>query len=246
MGLIGRAVKNVARRAGLDVRRHDPWSAPAARRTRLLASNDFALVLDVGANGGQYGRELRARGYAGDIVSFEPGSNAYARLEQTAADDSRWRCLRVALGETRGTKSLNVATNEGASSSFLALTEAHGTSAPLVGYMGTETVEMVSLDELADELLPPAGHVWLKVDVQGYELHVLQGAARNLARIDSLELEVSLVELYEGQPLFDEVLRFVQEAGFRTVDVSPEFLHPATGQMLQANLIAVRPRLGAT
>jgi hypothetical protein len=125
------------------------------------------------------------------------------------------------------------------------LTRAHESSAPLVGYAATETVEMVPLDELAGDLLPAVGRVWLKLDVQGYELRVLEGASRSLSRIDALELELSLVELYAGQPLFDEVLRFVQEAGFQTADVSPEFVHPATGQMLQANLVALRRGLEA-
>jgi FkbM family methyltransferase len=246
MGSIGRVVKNLARRAGLDVRRHDPWSSPAARRTRLLAGNDFVLVLDVGANSGQYGRELRQRGYVNDIVSFEPGADAFSRLEHATAGDARWRCLRLALGETRGTRHLNIATNEGASSSFLALTRTHQTSAPLVGYAGTETVEMATLDDLAGDLLPAAGRVWLKLDAQGYELRILEGASQALSRIDALELEASLVELYAGQPLFDEVLRFVQEAGFQTADISPEFVHPVTGRMLQANLVVLRPGLAAT
>lgn len=246
MGSIARAVKNLARRAGVDVRRHDPWSSPAARRSRLLQACGFTLVLDVGANSGQYGRELRQRGYASDIVSFEPGTTAFSRLEQAAAGDPRWRCLRLALGETRGSRPLNIATNEGASSSLLALTPAQESAAPLVVYAGAETVEMATLDDLAGDLLPAAGRVWLKLDAQGYELRILEGASQTLSRIDALELEVSLVELYSGQPLFDEVLRFVQEAGFQTTDVAPEFVHPHTGRMLQANLFALRPGVGAT
>jgi FkbM family methyltransferase len=246
MSSIGRAVKSLARRAGVDVRRHDPWDSPAARRTRLLAGNDFELVLDVGANTGQYGRELRERGYVNDIVSFEPGADAFSQLEHATAGDARWRCLRIALGEARGTRPLNIATNEGASSSFLALTRTHESSAPLVTYAGAETVEMAALDDLAGDLLPATGLVWLKLDAQGYELRILEGAAQALSRIGAVEVELSLVELYAGQPLFDEVLRFVQEAGFQTADVSPEFVHPVTGRMLQANLVALRRGLGAT
>lgn len=104
---------------------------------------------------------------------------------------------------------------------------------------------MASLDELAPELLRADGAVWLKLDVQGYELHVLRGATRALPRVDALELELSLVELYEGQPFFDEVLRFVQDAGFRTVDVEPEFVNPMTGEMLQLNLVTMRRSTGA-
>lgn len=222
------------------MRRHDPWASPASRRARLLAEGGFGLVLDVGANAGQFGRELRQNGYRKTIVSFEPLSAAYARLEEAASGDPDWQCKQLALGETSGPRPLNVATNEGASSSFLPMADELGSSAPSVTYEGVETVEVTTLDELAPDLFTGDEPVWLKLDVQGYELRVLEGATRTLPRLDAVELELSLVELYKGQPLFDEVLRVLQDAGFRTADVSPEFVHPATGRMLQANLVALR------
>jgi FkbM family methyltransferase len=234
-------IVGLARRAGVDVRRHDPWGSLAARRQRWLLAEEIELVLDAGANSGQYGAELREHGYRGAIVSFEPGAAAYQGLERAAAADPLWRCRRVGLGERAGRLALNVASNEGASSSFLSFGEAHFASAPLVTYAGTETVDVSTLDELAGEGLFPQGRTWLKLDVQGYELHVLEGARHTLPRIHALELELSLVGLYDGQPLFDQLLRFVQEAGFRTVDVAPEFVDPRTGRMLQVNLLAIRP-----
>jgi FkbM family methyltransferase len=235
-----RAAKGLARRAGADVRRHDPWATSGARRRRLLGDGGFGLVLDVGANAGQFGRELRENGYRSAIVSFEPLSVAYERLEEAASGDPEWHCRRLALGETGGRRPLNVATNEGASSSFLPLNEAFGSSAPSVAYAGAETVEVATLDELAGELFTGAERIWLKLDVQGYELRVLEGATSALPRIDAVEIELSFVELYTGQSLFDEVIRVLQDAGFRTVDVSPEFVHPTTGRMLQVNVVALR------
>jgi FkbM family methyltransferase len=241
MPRIGSAIKALARRLGVDIARHDPWSLPAARRSRLLAEGCFELVLDVGANSGQTGVALRNYGYRGPLVSFEPLRDAFERLQSAAAGDPGWQCRNLALGEQSGTRLINVATNDGASSSFYPLADAHVSAAPTVAYRGTETVEMASLDELAPELVPETGGIWLKLDVQGYESQVLEGAAATLPRIDAVELELSLVELYDGQPLFDEVLRALQDAGFRTVDVSPEFVNPTTGRLLQVNVIALRP-----
>ncbi|MHB1243672.1 MAG: FkbM family methyltransferase, partial [Gaiellaceae bacterium] len=60
------AIKGLLRRAGVDARRHDPWASLAARRARLLDEGGYGLVLEVGANSGQYGRELRAHGPRGE------------------------------------------------------------------------------------------------------------------------------------------------------------------------------------
>lgn len=237
------AIKGLLRRAGVDARRHDPWASLAARRARLLDEGGYGLVLEVGANSGQYGRELRAHGPRGEIVSFEPGRRAFELLERMAAGDDRWDCRRLALGESSGRRSINIASNEGASSSFMTLTETHASSAPAVTFETREDVEVATLDDVASEALRDAAPVWLKLDVQGFELPVLTGAEATLPRIAALEVEVSLVELYRGQALFDEMLRFIREAGFRTADVSPEFVHPQTGRMLQANVIALRPAM---
>jgi len=240
---VRRAIKDLLRRVGVDARRHDPWASLAARRARLLEEGGYGLVLDVGANSGQYGREIRAHGYRGEIVSFEPGRRAFDLLERVSAGDDQWSCRQLALGESSGGRSINIASNEGASSSFLTLTETHRSSAPAVTYETREDVEVATLDELASEVLRDAAPVWLKLDVQGYELHVLTGAEATLPRLAALEVEVSLVQLYREQALFDEMLRFIRAAGFRTADVSPEFVHPQTGRMLQANVIALRPAM---
>jgi len=240
---VRRAIKGLLRRAGVDARRLDPWASLAARRARLLDEGGYGLVLDVGANSGQYERELRAHGYRGEIVSFEPGRRAFELLERESAGDGRWSCRQLALGESSGRRSINIASNDGASSSFLTLTETHGSSAPSVTFEAREDVEVATLDNVASELLRDAAPAWLKLDVQGYELHVLTGAEATLPRIAALEVEVSLVELYRGQALFDEMLGFIRDAGFRTADVSPEFVHPQTGRMLQANVIVLRPAM---
>src|SRR5947208_7206134 len=92
-------LRHALRRHGLDLRR---WRPPDERRAALLESEGIDLVLDVGANRGQYAESLRARGYSGRIVSFEPLGAAHAELAAKAAGDPLWDCLKLGLGDRDG------------------------------------------------------------------------------------------------------------------------------------------------
>ena len=75
------------------------------RRSQILKYHGIDLLFDVGANAGQYGEMSRMLGYKGKIVSFEPVTDAYQRLEQASAKDSKWTINRYALGDVAGKQS---------------------------------------------------------------------------------------------------------------------------------------------
>lgn len=227
------------RKCGLDVRAYLPSSDDVGRRVRLITSRGVDLVLDVGAAHGRYGRELRERGYAGRIVSFEPMSRPFAQLEGQSADDPRWSCVKTALGSSDGETEINVAGNSD-SSSILEMAERHRLTAPGSAYVATETVRVRSLDSIWDELADGAERPFLKLDVQGYELEVLRGAAATLPKLAGVQAELSLVPLYEGAPLFGEVIAHLEDCGMRLAGLEPGFHDPETGELLQADGLFVR------
>jgi FkbM family methyltransferase len=197
-------------------------------RVRLIADRGVAVVLDVGANAGQYAQRLRAEGYAGTIVSFEPLRDAYARLCTAAARDPAWLTFNVALGEGPAISEMNVSANS-YSSSFLPIADITVDAARDAAYIGVEEVTVTALD-LID--LPP-GRTMLKVDVQGAEPSVLRGARALIRTVELVELEMSLVPIYEGQELAPAVCTMMREAGFVPVALETSFTHPATGEILQ-------------
>jgi FkbM family methyltransferase len=205
-------------------------------RLRLLKEREVSLVLDVGANAGQYATRLRADGYRGRIISFEPLGAPYARLEAFAADDPNWETRRIALGAAAARKTINVSENS-YSSSLLPICDVTVTAAPDARYVEEEEVEVVTLDSLDI----PARRNFLKIDVQGYELQVLRGANESLQRVLAVELELSLVPLYAGQALAPEICAFLREHGFVPLALEPEFSDPTTGELLQVNGLFVRP-----
>jgi len=231
----GRAgVRALAMRLGLDVRRFHPAAAPSARRARLLATQGVGVVVDGGASFGQYGRLLRASGYEGRIVSFEPLSNPYAELSKQAGRDPRWRAYNLALGEANGGARINVAGNT-LSSSILRATYLHQVNAPGGDIVATEEIDVVRLDDVAGEFVDADTRAFLKLDLQGYELAALRGAEGTLPHVCAIEVELSLVELYDGQPLLPDVLEHLRERGFDCVGLDPVMVDRTTGYLLQVD-----------
>jgi FkbM family methyltransferase len=195
--------------------------------------HDIDLVVDVGANTGQYGRSIRALGYRGPIVSVEPQSACHPALEAASTSDGNWTFERCALGETDGTLELHIAGNS-LSSSLLPMLNRHVDAAPSSKYVRSERVPVRRLD---DVLADATGHerLWLKVDTQGYEWPVLRGADKTLARTAVLELELSLQPLYEGQMLLPEMLAGLSELGFALAALHEVFTDPASNELLQVD-----------
>jgi FkbM family methyltransferase len=209
------------------------------RRARLLRSRGIDVVLDVGANSGGYAQQLRRIGFEGRIVSFEPLTDAFAELEEAVAGDPLWTARRLALGDADRRAEINIAGNS-ASSSLLEMDDRHLRSAPESAYVGTEPVKVMRLDSIWPELGLEGARVYLKLDVQGFELAVLEGARSALESVDSLQAELSFVQLYEGAPGYLELISYLGERGFRLAGLEEGHDDVSTGEMLQADGIFVR------
>jgi FkbM family methyltransferase len=206
---------------------------------RLIVGAGVDVVFDVGANAGFYARELRQAGYTGRIVSLEPLPGAYAELERSAADDPRWDVHMVAAGEAEATAEINVTENSW-SSSLLASNAAYDATAPGLGIVGVERVRVLPLDALSGEHVSTGDRVMLKLDVQGFELEVLRGATAMLEQVVLVEAELSLAELYGGQPLYREVIDHLDARGFDLVGLDPHYSDPRTGYLLQMDGLFAR------
>ena len=212
-----------------------------ALRTHLLQARDINLVVDVGASEGLWARDLRKAGYSGDILSLEPLSEPFGRLQARTRRDPRWRCERVAVGGSSGTLTMNVSRQTGWSSP-LPLLELTARAAPLATYVSHESVPVRTLDEILEADGEADTPLAIKVDVQGFEYAVLDGAGSSLTRCQLLDIELSLVPLYEGQRLWREMVDRIEQLGFQTAWVeSCRFVDPGTRSALQLNLLFLRP-----
>jgi hypothetical protein len=153
-----------------------------------MAAYGVHLVIDVGANSGQYASGLRAAGYAGRIVSFEPLSEPHGRLAAASSRDADWDCRQLALGRRPGTRTINV-----------------------------------------------SDRPYLKMDTQGSELDVLLGAMRILDAMSLIEVELSLLPVYDSAPIFGDVHGLLARHGFAPIAFEGVLDDTETGEMLQAD-----------
>lgn len=208
-------------------------------RIKLLKHHNIKILLDVGGNTGQFAYYTRKAGYQNKIISFEPLSEAYALLTSFAKNDSQWDTVNAAIGDEDGEIEINVSENL-QSSSILDMMPEHVESAPESAYKGKETVAIHKLDSIIDKYSTNLEQTFLKIDTQGFEMNVLKGATNSLKSLKGLQLELSMVELYKGETLFNDMLNYIIEKGFTVYSLEPGFYDKTTGQLLQVDAIFYR------
>lgn len=231
----------IGNRPDAEVRRYFLESEWKRRLVDELKCRRVDVVLDVGANSGQYAESLRAADFGGRIVSFEPLSEPFSSLQGAASRDPLWACRQCAVGDYDGATVMNVAGNSGISSSVLPMLSAHGEVYPQGNYVGTEMVAMARLDSVATDILQPDDVAFLKVDVQGYEKHVMTGGESTVRnQCIGLQLELSFAPLYEGGMLIQEALDLAYSLGFALRGYIPFFVDVRNGRVLQADGVFFR------
>lgn len=204
------------------------------RRSKILKYHGIDLVFDVGANAGQYGEMSRLMGYKAKIVSFEPVDEAFQRLKQAASKDPKWEIHQYALGDVAGISTINVAGNS-FSSSILNMETVHVEGSPESKYIGTQEIEIKTLNEVFHSFYQKGNKVLLKIDTQGYEKNVLEGSDAILDHIELIQLEMSLVQLYEDEPLYQEIIHYLDQKGFTLISLENGFSNEQTGHLLQVD-----------
>jgi FkbM family methyltransferase len=175
------------------------------------------LVLDVGANQGQYRDFLRNEvEYLGNIVSFEPIPELFAALQKKFKIDRRQHFENIALGAAEGELMFNVM-NTTEFSSFLTPTNEHTNQFAEANTVArTIMVKVATLNKILPGLqaqYQPAG-IYLKIDTQGFDRQVIEGGSDVLGAIVALQTEMSVTQIYEGMSDYRDMLGFLQAQGF--------------------------------
>lgn len=228
MGRIRGAAREFLRARDIDVQPYH--RSVRGQRQRLWDHYGIRRLVDVGANTGQYASAARRDGFVGEVISIEPLAGAYCRLEAAAAGDPRWTTIRSAVGAASGTVTMRVSEDSVFSSVLPATGDALAASAT-AQTVGEEVVPLAPLDALV-----PVGEVAtvVKIDVQGFEREVLDGAVETIGRAVLVEMEMSPRPVYAGQMLMAEALARMSDAGF-VLALTENLLPEPSGASLQFN-----------
>jgi FkbM family methyltransferase len=217
------------------------WFPPFETRNlaHLIARARADLVVDAGANEGQYVAMLRAAGCPGPFLSIEPQEAAHAALAARAARVPGWRVApRLALGAGAGEATLHRYAD--ASLASLRAPAARHRPAPAFAPAGGERVPVAPLDAVMAGHAPGARRPFLKLDLQGAEREALAGAPETLARAVGVQVELPLAEGYEGEAGYLELLRLLNGFSFVPAYAMKVTARCRLGPWLQMDMVLLR------
>jgi len=204
-----------------------------------MKSHNINKILDIGANEGQYALEMRQFGYSGEIISFEPLSDAFSRLSKQSSRDDHWQVYNYGLGDADCDIPINISKNS-ASSSILDMLPLHSENEKDAVYIDRETIALYKLDTIFNNHFQTGDKIFLKIDTQGYEKKVLTGAINSIPKITGIQIELSLVSLYKDSPQYLEIIEYMNSLGFSLFSVENGFYEKKTGRLLQLDGVFFR------
>ncbi len=213
---------------------------PPEKLAAVIKDHKIDLVLDVGANVGQTGQVLREMGYTGRIVSFEPLPSAHTELSEKAASDPLWTVApRTAIGDEPGTATIFESEASDVSSLLPANVDMYK------AYKRTRVVAeaetpVTTLDALYGDYVKSNDRVYLKIDTQGFEKKVLLGAEETLRKITGLQIELSLLPLYDGETTYLEILQMIHALDFEPYIIAETSFSADLRRQLQIDAVFFR------
>ena len=203
----------------------------------IMKNKKIDLVYDIGANIGQFSKNLREHGYKGNILSFEPVKKIHSKLVENSKNDSKWEVFeRCALGNQDGEIDITISQYD-LTSSILEMTQKLLDAKKNSNYIGKEKTNIFKLDTIIKKVNLEKKRAMLKIDTQGYEWQVLQGVKNNLTKFDLIFIEVSFVKLYQDEKLWNDIINHVASYGFELWSFERGFIDPNTKQILQADVV---------
>jgi len=233
-------LRKLFNRFGIDVHRFQPPAIFWAQIIAAMKKVKIDVLFDIGANTGQFSYNIRSNGYRGKIVSFEPLTNARKKLLEQASKDSNWFIHdRAAIGDKNEFVDINISKNS-YSSSILPMLNLHSDAASNSEYIGSEKTPIITLDSVAETYLDEFSNCFIKIDTQGYETQVLNGAFNTLKRAKGVLCELTLVLLYEGQDLWTDLILRLEKEGYILWSLERGFTDNRDGRTLQMDGLFIK------
>lgn len=231
---INKIIRKPLNLLGLDIKKFRREIDPL----KWLSKYEIKTVLDIGANTGQFAKEIRMKLPQVKIYSFEPLKDCYEQLVQNMKADGNFKAYDFAVGETNSRQEINRSVYS-PSSSLLLMENLHEEMYPHTKGGTKEEIEVKRLDDVFQNF-DLEKEILVKIDVQGYEEKVLKGGKNLISKAKIVILENSFAELYKGQALFEQIYDIMKNLGLRYRGRIHQKINPATGEILYEDSIFIK------
>lgn len=184
--------------------------------------NNFKIkkIVDIGANIGQFATQIYSLGYKYEIYSFEPLKKEYSLLKKNTKGKTNWNCYNLGIGEKKEKKKIFISQNS-VSSSFMKVNNKHLSAAPESVQSSYQIIDVITLDEAFKNKIKVNANepIFLKIDVQGYEINILEGFPFGKYNIPLLLVEASFTGLYDGQGDFNQLINLLYKNNYSIIEI---------------------------
>lgn len=240
--LISNYIVGKIRSKGFEITKTGVTDRGAVTYKRILSKFNIQHIIDAGANEGQFALGMRKLGYSEYISSFEPLSKVFLKLTENSAGDNKWNVYNLGFGNSDEILEINVSANT-VSSSLLEMLPEHIKQEPSSKFISKEEIYVKRIDTIWGEFPFESSNVFLKLDVQGYEKFALEGAVESLKHIKLIQLEMALMPLYKGELILADMVRYMDNMGYKLYNLMNGFNNFETGQLFQVDGIFARADL---
>lgn len=169
-------------------------------------------VIDIGANNGQFALFIDLFYKEAEIFCFEPLDSASQKINKIFQDKENLHNYKLAISNVKAELQINIS-NRNDSSSLLVPTKKQTIIFPGTDILNKAIIKTDNLSNIIQksDISQPA---LLKIDVQGYELKVLEGCKDLIDRFEWVYIECSFLELYQGQALISDIINFLFNLNF--------------------------------
>lgn len=234
-----KTIKELLKKQGYTIKLYNSYDEQIERvRYNWIRELGIQTVIDVGGGLGEFAKKAREILPNARILTYEAIHDSYQRICERFASDDRHQVYNIALSNKEEEVEFFISSNSG-SSSLLEMGRLHKDAYPYSGKITSLKVKTNLLDDtLSTDLL--SKNLWLKLDVQGAELKVLEGAKKLLRETSLVFMETSFSELYHNQPLFNEVIEYMKSQGFKVVGIENISQDIRDGAFLQCDIFFAR------
>ena len=235
-----KSVKNLFYFFGLKINFVSKGELTEAQKIAWLRKLDVKTIIDVGASKGNVSLNLHKIFPTAKIYAFEPLLDCCEIIKKKLAGIANVRIFNLAISDHRGHSEIFRSAYSGASS-MIPMASLHKDLFPVTAGQSVQDVQVDTLDNCFEKLEYDSP-VLIKIDVQGLEDKVIKGGQVTFSRAKILLVETSFSRLYEGQPLFNDICRQLEDLGFRYAGVwgNGDFRSPIDGSPLQQDSIFIK------